>query len=322
MTHSDDFSDAFHDLLDDAPHEMPDIAPLDAGIQTAAHAYHAPPPVPTEAMWAAIQARRAAHASSARTPGTRTWSPVVQRSDSTAGQQLRRPLMRQWTPLAAAAVVLLSVGIGVGRRTVVPTAPTTDGIARVDTARAPQLAVHNGDPERDVEHAPDASANAQPTRSTRATHSGRAPQVVTAEAASPRTPSNAPPAHVVATPLRTVTEQHLAQAEVMLSAFVADERRDGRASTAPDSAWARDLLTTTRLLLDSPAASDPARHRLLEDLELVLVQIARLPRADTPAERALIDRAIRRGDLMAKLRAGTPTGPSAGATTPLTARGS
>jgi hypothetical protein len=46
--------------------------------------------------------------------------------------------------------------------------------------------------------------------------------------------------------------------------------------------WARDLLTTTRLLLDSPAGADPARRELLETLELVLVQIARLPRADSP----------------------------------------
>jgi hypothetical protein len=72
--------------------------------------------------------------------------------------------------------------------------------------------------------------------------------------------------------------------------------------------WARDLLATTRLLLDSPAGADAQRRGLLEALELVLVQIARLPRADTPGERALIDRAIRRGDLMARLRTAVPAG--------------
>jgi hypothetical protein len=48
------------------------------------------------------------------------------------------------------------------------------------------------------------------------------------------------------------------------------------------------------------------RRALLEDLELVLVQIARLPRADTPVERALIERAIRRGDVLGRLRSAEP----------------
>jgi hypothetical protein len=74
----------------------------------------------------------------------------------------------------------------------------------------------------------------------------------------------------------------------------------------------------TRLLLDSPAGRDPARRALLEHLELVLAQIALLPRADDPAERALIDGAIRRGDLLAKLRSAVPSG----AAGPPPARGS
>jgi hypothetical protein len=112
-------------------------------------------------------------------------------------------------------------------------------------------------------------------------------------------------------PLRALTEQHLARTEALLAAFAAPP--GGPAATGPDAAWARDLLTTTRLLLDSPAGREPTRRALLEELELVLGQIARLPRADTADERALIDRAIRRGDLMARLRTAAPAGaPAAG----------
>jgi hypothetical protein len=114
-------------------------------------------------------------------------------------------------------------------------------------------------------------------------------------------------------PLRVATEQHLARTEALLAAFAGGAGSDAPTAAEPDGAWARDLLTTTRLLLDSPAAREPARRALLEDLELVLGQIARLPRADTPDERALIDRAIRRGDLMAKLRTAVPAGAPAAA---------
>ena len=41
-------------------------------------------------------------------------------------------------------------------------------------------------------------------------------------------------------------------------------------------ARAAELLTTTRLLLDSPAGADPKVRALLEDLELVLAQVAHL----------------------------------------------
>lgn len=127
-------------------------------------------------------------------------------------------------------------------------------------------------------------------------------------------------------PLRAATVQHLARAEALLTTFAVPDPGaafgsapgDARPPATPDAAWARDLLTTTRLLLDSPAGRDPSRRALLEDLELILGQIARLPRTDTPDERALIDRAIRRGDLMAKLRTAVP----AGAPTSASARGS
>ena len=66
---------------------------------------------------------------------------------------------------------------------------------------------------------------------------------------------------------------------------------------------AGDLLTRTRLLIDSPASSDPQIHELLEDLELVLAQIVRL-KADTTdhTELDLINRALEQRDVIPRLR--------------------
>jgi hypothetical protein len=78
------------------------------------------------------------------------------------------------------------------------------------------------------------------------------------------------------------------------------------------STWARDLLTSTRLLLDSPAADDPRRVRLLQDLELVLAQIVQLSPTAEARERELIEGTIRDGHVMTRLRTAIPAGPTRG----------
>ena len=73
------------------------------------------------------------------------------------------------------------------------------------------------------------------------------------------------------------------------------------------SAWARDILSNTRLLLDSPAADDPARRKLLQDLELVLVQmVQRSPAEGAREEREQIDRSIERTQVLPRLRSALP----------------
>lgn len=72
------------------------------------------------------------------------------------------------------------------------------------------------------------------------------------------------------------------------------------------SRWAREMLSDTRLLLDSPAADQPARRALLEDLELILAQIAQLSAATTPDDRAHVGRALQGGDLLNRLRTSVP----------------
>lgn len=76
------------------------------------------------------------------------------------------------------------------------------------------------------------------------------------------------------TAYRLATLDHLAQSEAFLTLFRASLRAGTRERLAP--ATARQLLATNRLLLDSPAADDRKTRVLLEDLELVLAEIAQL----------------------------------------------
>ena len=114
------------------------------------------------------------------------------------------------------------------------------------------------------------------------------------------------------TAYRVVATEHLGQAELLLTSF-RTEARSGEID-ATVGVWARDLLTTTRLLLDSPAGADPALRRLLEDLELVLAQLAQLPLApstdEARMELELASDAIEEAGVLPKIRtalqAGTP----------------
>ena len=101
--------------------------------------------------------------------------------------------------------------------------------------------------------------------------------------------------------------QYLSRTEAFLTGFRADLRA-GRADTR-FTGQARDLLTTTRLLLDSPAADDPRMRALLEDLELVLVQISQLEAGRDPRNADLITQDMDQRSVLPKLRSAIPAGP-------------
>lgn len=101
----------------------------------------------------------------------------------------------------------------------------------------------------------------------------------------------------------TATVSHLGRAEALLTEF-----RDRAVFDATMSRWARELLSDTRLLIDSPAASDPRRRELLEDLELVLVQLVQLNAAATTDDQDVVQRAIERRALLNRLRTAVPAG--------------
>ena len=82
---------------------------------------------------------------------------------------------------------------------------------------------------------------------------------------------------------------------------LAAESRDGK-SLEYSATQARDLLATTRLLMDSPQPVKPHLRGLLEDLELVLAQIARLPAKPDAPDVYLIDQALDQRDVLPRLR--------------------
>ncbi|HEY2066376.1 MAG TPA: hypothetical protein VGG84_10495, partial [Gemmatimonadaceae bacterium] len=109
---------------------------------------------------------------------------------------------------------------------------------------------------------------------------------------------------------RLAAEQTFTQAEALLTAYRATNvaARDSVAARQLGS-WGRDVLSSTRLLLDSPAGADPQLRALLNDLELVLAQIVRLSGAPLDAsDRAVIDRALHGSDLLPRLRTAVPAG--------------
>lgn len=103
-------------------------------------------------------------------------------------------------------------------------------------------------------------------------------------------------------PYRVAATEHLARTEALLTALPTDAEQ-GRGARVAD--WASGLLTDTRLLMDSPAGRDQELRQLLEDLELVLAQIAALPGDVPQAEVQMIQDGIERRYVLLRLRAAT-----------------
>ena len=230
--------------------------------------------------------------------------------------------VRRWPALskrpawarALAAALLLAVGIGVGRLSV--------SHERASSAANPAPVVASGSAP-----APATPAESSPTPAASSTTSSPSPVTVaiaggagssrsprrapSAESGQPSAESRAPSAESreprAALPYRLAAAEHLALTETLLTTVSADARA-GRADSSV-ALWARDLLGTTRMLLDSPAARDPKLARLLEDLELVLAEVAQLHPARGPGELQAIDRAVRQRGVLTRLRATLPAGP-------------
>jgi len=101
------------------------------------------------------------------------------------------------------------------------------------------------------------------------------------------------------------TAQTLGQAEVLLVQYRAATAEGTTPITS--TAEARRLLLATRLLLDAPSITDPQLRILLEDLELILAQIAEDP--EYQEDRALITEGLDRGGVLPRLRAVMPNDP-------------
>ncbi len=105
---------------------------------------------------------------------------------------------------------------------------------------------------------------------------------------------------------RIVATEYLANADAFLALFRM-EARAGQAD-AEVAAWARDLVTTARLMMDSPAADDPNFRELLEDLELILVQISQYASHQSTEELELIEEGLEERSVQLRLQAALAVG--------------
>ena len=296
-------------------------------LKKAAQGYNAPPArTPRDEMWTTIQAKRAA--------GPRV---VYGGGSHAAPERGLRP--RVWWSAAAAGLVLVAAGVGIGRWTasggtsgpVISQPSTTASVPSTtipDSAGAlPQVA--QAEPSSGVEsRATPQVAGATRERGgrsvERAIPSGRRPAVTTQVASacaiirgcapviSTTTASEAADARSAATSAyQLTTVRHLSDAEALLTSFRTRTSAD-RQMDAQLAKWARDLLTNTRLLLDSPVANDPQRRPLLEDLELVLVQIVQLSPGSTQQDHELIEKTLQQEHVLTRLRTAIPAGSQRG----------
>jgi ElaB/YqjD/DUF883 family membrane-anchored ribosome-binding protein len=264
---------------------------LDEMLRVSAQDYNRPSEAPRDRMWSEIRTRRAEQRLAARTA---------------APAHIRH---QPWfIPAIAAAVLVIGIALGRGyeRWTSAPDAMT---IATVKPESVSQVAVtpRVPDSEGDTNAAADvAPSNARTTHSASATL--RSPADVSRSTPNaPRSVTNAPRSTSGANlSYRLAVVQHLAGTEAMLTSFRAAAKRGD--VDAQITNWARNLLTTTRLLQSSAAQQDPTMKRLLDDLELVLVQIAQYTSTGQhhAEELELIEHSIERRGVIGKLQTTTP----------------
>jgi len=263
---------------------MTDDDRMDALLrQMAAEEYNRPPEiVPRELMWDAIQ------------QGIGNGEPGIGGAPATVVPLRRR--VPQWVYFAVAAVLLLAVGIQVGRlmgpsRDIaqVPERSAPDSLGRDSTGAPQNDAAPITEPNQlraEVDRSDDGKGRPKPRPDPERFTNPNGMDEGTTRAYS------------------VAASQHLTEAEAMLTAFKGDLSQ-GRMD-AQISSWGKDLLSNTRLLLDSPAARDPVRRKLLQDLELVLVQIVQLSPGASTRDRDFIKGALTDDQVLTRLRTAIP----------------
>jgi hypothetical protein len=276
-------------------------------LKKAAQSYNAPPArTPREDMWSAIQAQRAA--------GPRVIYGGGSPMRETSG---RRFGSRVWMGAAAAAVLFLATGVGIGRwsarsnsaPSVAAASPQKTGSTPTVTGEPPIITAPDGgaiEPSNTSGGGSRISASPDGARG----RPGRRPDVI--GRGEPQVARGVPqPNSTPASAYQLAAVRHLSEAEALLTSFRTRSNADQQMDAQLGS-WARELLSNTRLLLDSPVANDPQRRPLLEDLELVLVQIVQLSPGSTPQDRELIEKTLQHDHVMTRLRTAIPAGSQRG----------
>ncbi len=305
-------------MTDDHMNEQPNDAIQDERIRSlAAGHYHAPDgTVPRDAMWAQIAAaRRAARAGVAPVASVAPTAeaPAVEQTPDVVPLDSRRRtrtiVVWRWSAAVAAGLLLaFALGRELGKNGS-PTSPATHQIATNSPVPSGSTPSRIDPPVTSPEGGTGSPApNDTPTRNGRPTAPATRPST---EHFTPTAPMDVASADTATAALyRAAAVQTLVQAEAVLTAYRGAEAttRDPQAMQQA-ARWARDVLSSTRLLIDSPAGRDPQMRALFTDLELVLAQIVQL--SGTPlqaSERELIDRAMRDRDLLPRLRSAVPAG--------------
>jgi hypothetical protein len=269
---------------------------LDQIIRDAARDYNRPPEIaPREEMWARIQEAQRATAA----------APMLRVERGGGPPRASFTQRTQWWALAAAAGILLVAGIGIGRMTSSSPAPSVavfNGNVQTATTNTPEsaekTAAVTNEPAVETEDAGVVAVSNNRRVASLPTRKGTARSSSSAIEIDAAARSNAT--------YQVASLRHLAETEALLTAFRTDSAN--RAMDPVVAKWSRDLLSNTRLLLDSPAARDPLRRHLLEDLELVLTQIVQLSNAPNANERDMVESTIRDGHVMTRLRTAIPAG--------------
>ncbi len=325
-----------------------DGAPLEPWLQALARDYNRPPPTPRELIWSRIQAERATGArlgevvENESAPldeigavddddgGRPNWLIQVVggngRGGGAAGGARRLPGVAgraggrglsawRWPSVGAAAALLLMAALGWLRSGPASPGPGAETVALgpvsgpvIQTSVQLPAAGSADGADSGLSEGVVAPAPVLPRRRTAGPTAGSGPSRPARRASNAVAGSEVVGAAATFrdAPYRIAAAQHLGQVEALLTVFRTESGRDvADPSLQP---WARELLTTTRLLLDSPAARDERVDSLLGELEPVLVQIVQLPAARAAEERQLIARSLERSSLLNQLRSAVPAG--------------
>jgi hypothetical protein len=280
--------------------------PFDDLLYDAVRSYNQPPATPRDLMWARIESARAA-----------TTAPVA--IHSARGRWLR-------TAAGIAAVLLAGIVIGrvTGSRGGTGTAASPTRVAARPGAHTPSTVDSNEtgaqDPIVDPQPAPGAEESDVQVERERA-------DIPAAQRLATRTPARGGDASTSynvprqgrgavgegteMNAYRLAVVEHLARTEILLTGFRAQSREstaDARTAGQQFAVLSKELLQNTRLLLATRATDDPTLTRLLEDLELVLMQISQYAEEGRHGDLDAINQSLDRRNVLPKLRSTIPAG--------------
>jgi hypothetical protein len=277
--------------------------PFDDLLRDAARSYNEPPETPRDLIWSRIESARAAGA-----------APV----DIHVGRT-------RWLRTAAGIAAVLLAGIVIGRVTKSPRGNRDVAPTQVAGMRTPGTmdSTEGGTPAPTVDQEP-MESGVGIGREPRA-GSGPAARLATRDALRGR--SNAGDASTSynvprqgrgavgdgteMNAYRLAVVEHLARTEVLLTGFRAQSRdgtADARTAGQQFAILSKELLQNTRLLLATRATDDPTLTRLLEDLELVLMQISQYAEEGRHGDLDAINQSLDRRNVLPKLRSTIPAG--------------